>query len=196
MATPPKRQNPFEDSSLIHGMTAGRESLAKESVLDRQPTNQNYIYPTYFQFALSAMPKLEYFVTKVNLPGFGYDSPLEQQNRFTSIRHPANKVRFETFQLDFLVDEDMTNWLEISDWIRRSSVVDDHLDILENTKDHFCDGTLMITNSAMRPNVEVSFRNMFPISISGFDFDSTITELTPWTATAVFAYDFYEIKKL
>lgn len=194
MAT--ERINPFGNDSFLHGMTAGRESLARESVLDRQPSNQNYIYPTYFKFVLSALPKLEYFITKVNLPSFGYDSALEQNNRFTTIRHPANKVRFEDVELSFLVDEDMTNWLEISDWIRRSSVVDDHLDILDNTKDHFCEGSLIITNSAMQPNIEVSFRNMFPISISGFEFDSTITELTPWTSTVRFAYDFYEIKKL
>ncbi len=193
---PTDRKNPFGSGGFLHGMTAGRESLAKESILDRQPNNQNYIYPTYFKFVLSALPKLEYFITKVNLPSFGYDSALEQNNRFTTIRHPANKVRFEDVELSFLVDEDMTNWLEISNWIRRSSVVDDHLDILDNTKDHFCEGTLMITNSAMQPNVEVTFRNMFPISISGFEFDSTVTELTPWTATVRFAYDFYEIRKI
>ena len=196
MPTPQDRINPFAESDNIHGFTSGRESLAKESVLDRQPSNQNYIYPTYFQFAISALPNLEYYITKVNLPSFGYDSALEQLNRFTSIRHPANKVRFENVEISFLVDEDMKNWLEISDWIRRSSVVDDHLDILENTKDHFCEGTLMITNSAMRPNVEVVFRNMFPTSISGFEFDSSVTELTPWTATATFSYDFYEIRKI
>ena len=196
MATPPKRQNPFEGSNFIAGFTAGREGLAKESVLDRQPTSQNYIYPTYFQFVLSALPKMTYFTTKVNLPDFGYDDALTQDNRFASIRHPASKLGFQNVEVSFLVDEDMSNWREISDWIKRTSVVDDHFDIDPNTKDHFCDGTLIITNSSMRPNIEVTFRNMFPIRIGGFQFDSTVTELTPFETTATFAYDYYEVKKI
>ena len=190
------RSNPFEGNNLIHGFSSGREKLGKESVLDRQPTNQNYIYPTYFQFVLSALPKMTYFITKANLPDFGYDSALIQPNRFSSIKHPANKLGFQDLELSFLVDEDMSNWREISDWIKRTSVVDDHLDFDTSVKDHFCDGTLIITNSSMRPNVEVTFRNMFPTRINGFQFDSGITELTPFETTATFAYDYYEVRKI
>jgi len=164
--------------------------------ISRQPTNQNYIYPTYYRFVIKEMPNLEYFITKVNLPSFGYDSSIEQPNRFSLIKHPANKVVFSPLEIEFLVDEDMSNWLEINNWIRRTSVVDDHRDIAEDTTTHFTQGTLFITNSAMNPNIEVTFYNMFPISISGFEFDSQIQELTPWTSTVVFSYDYYDIEKL
>ena len=196
MTTPPKRQNPFEDSNFIHGFTAGRESLAKEYLLDRQPSSQNYIYPPYFQFSISALPQMNYFVTKTSLPDFGYDSALEQPNRFAQIKHPSSKLGFQNLEVSFLVDEDMGNWREISNWIKRTSVVDSHFDIDPNTKDHFCDGTLIITNSSMQPNIEVTFKNMFPIRISGFQFDSSVTELTPWESEVVFAYDYYEVKKI
>ena len=196
MATPPKRQNPFEGSNFVAGMTSGRESAAKESVLDRQPSSQNYIYPPYFQFIVAALPQMTYFTTKAALPDFGYDSALIQDNRFAQIKHPASKVGFANLDISFLVDEDMGNWREISDWIKRTTVVNDHFDIDPNDKDHFCDGTLIITNSAMQPNVEVTFRNMFPISITGFQFDSSVTELTPFESTATFAYDYYEVKKI
>jgi len=172
------------------------ETPTNIGALATQPDNQNYIYPTFFNFTIAEMPNLEYFVTKVTLPGFGYDSPLEQPNRFSLIKHPANKVVFSPLEMSFLVDENMENWLEISNWIRRTSVMDDHRDILEDTKKHFTQGTLFITNSAMNPNLEVTFYNMFPISVSGFEFDSQITDLTPWTANVTFAYDYYEIKKL
>lgn len=161
-----------------------------------QVSSQNYIYPTYYRFTIAELPKLEYSVKKVTLPSFGYDSPVDQVNRFTLLKHPANRVSFGPLELEFLVDEDMENWLEISNWIRRTSVVDDHMDIMENTKKHFTQGTLLITNSAMVPNLEVTFYNMFPISITGFQFDSSVTELTPWISTVNFAYDYYQIKKL
>jgi hypothetical protein len=164
--------------------------------IDNQPTNQNYIYPTYYKFVIKEMPQLEYFITKVTLPSFGYDSAIEQPNRFSLIRHPASKIVYAPLEMSFLVNEDMTNWLEISNWIRRTSVSDDHIDILDDTGEHFTQGTLFITNSAMNPNIEVTFYNMFPISVSGFEFDSQVTDLTPWTANVTFAYDYYDIKKL
>ena len=49
---------------------------------------------------------------------------------------------------------------------------------------------------AIWPQLVVLFKNMFPIRITGFQFDSSVTELTPYETTVTFAYDYYEIKKL
>jgi len=184
---------------VVFVVSQSRAEIEKEvpqTPITKQPTNQNYIYPTYYKFVIKEMPQLEYFITKVTLPSFGYDSAIEQPNRFSLIRHPASKIVYAPLEMSFLVNEDMTNWLEISNWIRRTSVSDDHIDILDDTGEHFTQGTLFITNSAMNPNIEVTFYNMFPISVSGFEFDSQITDLTPWTANVTFAYDYYDIKKL
>jgi hypothetical protein len=196
MPKPNENVNPHNTDNLLPGVPSSWEALSKQSVLDRQPTTQNYIYPTYFQFSIKRLPLMNYFVTKANLPDFGYDSPVEQFNRFTTIKHTANRVIFGGLSISFLVDEDMSNWREIQDWIKSTSVVDNHYDVDKNIKDHYSDATLMILNSAMQPNVEVTFKNVFPTAIAGFDFDSSVTELTPLESIATFAFDYYEIKKL
>ena len=196
MPEPNENVNPHNTDSLLPGILSSTEALAKQSALDRQPTTQNYIYPTYFRLDIKRLPLMSYFVTKANLPDFGYDSPVEQVNRFTTIKHTANRVIFGGLNVSFLVDEDLSNWREIQDWIKSTSVVDDYHDVDKNTKDHYTDATLMLLNSAMQPNLEVTFKNIFPISITGFEFSSNITELTPFESTVQFAYDHYEIKKL
>ena len=40
----------------------------------RQPTKQDYADPTKFKFSIVKLPKVEYFCTQVNLPGFSLDN--------------------------------------------------------------------------------------------------------------------------
>jgi hypothetical protein len=58
------------------------------------------------------------------------------------------------------------------------------------------DGTLTILNSSMHPNVEVIFRDMFPISISDANFTSTDTTVDYVTATVEFKYTYLTFNKL
>lgn len=188
--------NFFEQNNALHGTVSSVERLPGQSALDRQPTSQNYIYPTYFKFFMQRLPKMTYTVTKINLPQFGSDAAIEQDNRFTKIKHTPNRVSFANLEVSFLVDEDMSNWLEIYDWIKSTTLVDNHADFDPNVKDHYSDATLIITNSAMNPNVEVEFKSIFPISITGIDFDSGVTDLTAIQCTATFVYDYYTVRKL
>ena len=193
---PTNYDNFFEPNNALHGTRASIEILSGQSPLDRQPSNENFLYPTYFKFFMQRLPKMTYTVTKVNLPQFGSDAAVEQDNRFTKIKHTPNRVSFANLEVQFLVDEDMSNWLEIYDWIKSTSLVEDHVDFDDNIKDHYSDATLMITNSAMNPNVEVQFKSIFPISLTGIDFDSGVTDLTAVQCTATFVYDYYTVRKL
>ncbi len=184
----PNYTNPFEDRNSLHGVVSSIEALTGQSPIDRQPV-ENYIYPTYFKFFIQRLPKMTYTTTKANLPAFGYDSAFEQDNRFAKIKHTANRVAFANLEISFLVDENRGNWLEIYD-------VNDHKDFDENVNDHYSDATLMVTNSAMNPNVEVHFKNIFPISVTGLEFDSGVTDLNAMQATATFVYDYYTVRKL
>jgi len=168
----------------------------KQSVLNRQPVNQNFLYPTFFKFDLYRLPTVSYFTTKVNLPDFGFESVFEQPTRYIPVRHGPNRVAFATLEISFLVDEDMANWREIYNWIREVGVVEDNLNLNPKYGSLFSDATLMITNSAMNPNVQINFKNIFPISITGFQFDSSVTDPSPFETTATFSYDYYTVEKL
>lgn len=172
------------------------EEAVRRTALYRQPESENLLYPTQFTFSMNRLPKMSYFVNKVSVPDFGFESALDQTTRYVTVRHPGSKLSFANLELTFLVDENMENWRELKSWIESISLLDDFSRIDPNYKDHYSDGTLIVLTSAKNPNIEITFRNMFPISISGFEFDATATELTGFECRAVFAYDKYEIKKL
>ena len=54
-------------------------------------------------------------------------------------------------------------------------------------------GQLIVTTSNYATNFVVNFTNLFPISVSGLNFDATLSDQQYLTATAVFKYHSYTI---
>jgi hypothetical protein len=180
------------EGGILPGLTKGFELGKPPGAIQRQPDNVNYLFPNYFKFNLFRLPKMIYFVQKANLPQFGTDGNLIQPNRFVNAKHPNTKATFGDITLSFLVDEDMANYRELYNWMRTIYLIKHHKEFDSDIKNHFSDGSLHILNSAMLPKQEIRFHNMLPIQISGLDFDSSITDLTPLVADITFAYDYYE----
>ena len=180
------------NGSVVPGLTSGAENQNPQTRADGQPTDVNYLYQTFFRLQIPLFPKLNYFCQRVTLPGFGTSSPIDRPTRFASLKIPETRVTFDNLEVTFLVDKNLENWREIQNWMKRIYLVKDHNSILPNSKDHTTNANLILLNSAMNPNLRVQFNNLFPVSLTGFDFDSSVTDFTPFTATVTFAYDTYE----
>ena len=161
----------------------------------RQPSNTNFLLSTGFRFVLQRTPSLTYFCQSCNLPDFSF-AQIEQPTRFIPVKHPGRGYDYGDLQLGFLVDEDMVNYLEIYNWMRKIGTVEDHNEHLSKTSEHFSDASITILNSAMKPNLTVNFKNIFPKSLSGIDFNSTADDTEPILVQATFAYTSFEVEKL
>ena len=186
------QESPFNDGNQLPGYTQGAQNASPLSPVNRQPTSTNYLYQTFYKFQMRRLPKVNYFMQKVSLPDFASGGPIEQPTRFVSVKHPSKNVSFDNLTVEFLVDENLENWRELYDWMRTIYLVDDYKNFESETSTHFTEGSIMLLNSAMNVNKEIRFHNLLPISLSGIDFDSTDTDLSPRIATATFAFDFYE----
>ena len=167
------QSSPFNDGNQLPGYTQGAQNANPLSPINRQPTTTNYLQ-------------------KVSLPDFSSGGPIEQPTRFVPVKHPNKNVTFDNLSIEFLVDENLENWRELYDWMRTIYLVDDYKNFESETSTHFTEGSILLLNSAMNVNKEIRFHNLLPISLSGIDFDSTDTDLSPRIATATFAFDFYE----
>lgn len=178
----------------------------------RQIENRNYLSPTGFYFTVNRIPKASYFGYKVNVPGLNLGVAM-QPNYLTDIPRPGEKIIFEDLTLEFLVDEDLQNYLEIQHWMRGIGFPESlqeiydfqHEDIpqnypgttaYENELNLYSDGTLAIYNSVDTPNYKVVFENMFPYNLSPLQFDAQITDIQYLTATVDFKYTIYNIEKI
>lgn len=186
------QESPFNNGNQLPGYTQGAQNANPLSPINRQPTSTNYLYQTFYKFQMRRLPKVNYFMQKVSLPDFASGGPIEQPTRFVSVKHPSRNVSFDNLSIEFLVDENLENWRELYDWMRTIYLVDDYRKFESETSTHFTEGSILLLNSAMNVNKEIRFHNLLPISLSGIDFDSTDTDLSPRIATATFAFDFYE----
>ena len=190
------------------------------SGLSRQPTQLDYASPTQFKFSMIKLPKVEYFCTKVELPGISLGEST-QETRFKDIPIPGDKLTYEDLTMSFMVDENLENYREIHGWMTGLGFPKDtsqfralqgaSADRYPTTSDVglnkelgqikkavqddgglYSDATLFVLSSKNNANLEIRFRDIYPISLSGLDYNQQETDIQYLTASVTFAYKIYE----
>ncbi len=179
-----------------------------KKALNNQIQNRNYLAPTGFQFNVSRAPKVTYFGNQVNIPSLTLGIA-NQPSYLKDIPRPGEKIDFEDLTLTFLVDEDLTNYMEIQNWIRGIGFPesldqiydfqqDDTLTVMNKALRNqginlYSDGSLLILNNVNLPKFKVTFDGMFPYYLSTLTFDATQSDLEYFTAQVSFKYNIYNI---
>lgn len=150
-------------------------------------TSINTLQPANFTMLFDKIPNTEFHVRQVPLPtitlgveSLGYpDVPLHV---------PSDIVSFEPFSILFVVDETLTNWLEILNWMLEFRYK--NLDWDDMTSD----ATLLLKDGDLKVVREFTYENCFPITLS--EVTLSYTDETPeYLCSAVFQYDkFTEVK--
>ena len=171
-------------------------------------TNRNFLSPVGFKFALKRTPGVAYFCNEANIPDMSL-SIAEQPTYLRDIPLPGDKIDFGDLSLRFMVDEDLTNYMEIQNWIRGLGYperVSEYQDLekkayIQQTfgkkrQDIYSDGTLQILSNNLVPKFQVIFDDLFPYSISTVTFDATDTDIEYFTAEVSFKYTLYTLTNL
>ena len=108
----------------------------------------------------------------------------------------GGKISYGDLTVSFLVDENLQNWQEIYEWMLTLGTSYDPRFPEADEKKKYSNATLSVLNSAMRPKFEVEFNNIFPVSLGGIDFDSSVSSMDAFVVDVTFAYDYYEIRPL
>ena len=170
--------------------------------------NRNFLSPTGFKFALKKSPGVAFFCNEANIPDLNLGIAV-QPSYLKDIDRPGDKIQFGDLNIRFLVDEDLTNFMEIQNWIRglgypeslkesydlqKSGIV--KVGPKDGEEDIFSDGTLQILSSNLIPKFQVKFEGLFPYSLTTMTFDATDTDIEYFTAEASFKYTIYSITNL
>jgi len=176
----------------------------KKSIVG-QIENRNFLVPTGFNFILNRAPKVSYFGSSVEIPSMSL-GVANFANYLKDIPLPGDKMEFSDFNLNFLVDENLENYMEIQHWMRGLGFPESLKEIYDYQKESpdikqpdksqlnlYSDGTLTILDSNMRPKFKVIFENMFPYNLTTLEFDARQTDLEYFTAEVSFKYTIYNI---
>ena len=117
-------------------------------------------------------------------------------------------VQYGQLTLDFIVDEDLRNYMEIHNWIRALGTPQDYQDRKDwNDRYRFdqraltddakwSDATLQVLNNNNIVNFDVIFQSLWPVSLSTVPFDVTGTDNDFLTATVTFNYSVFEVRNV
>jgi len=169
-----------------------------------QPSNKNFLSPNGFKFSIKKLPNVNFFVQSVNIPSFNLGT-VDVENPFIKIPFPGDKLTYGQLNVTFKIDEDLSNYLELYNWLigigypdnfgQRRSIEPPNIN-LASGDGVYTDASLVITTSKMNSNFEVTFKDAYPINLSELQFDSTITDIDYITCTATFAYRIFTISQL
>ena len=191
----------------------------EQSPISRQPTKLDYSSPTQFKFSINQLPKVEFFTTAANLPGINLGDAIFP-TPYKEIPVMGDTLTYENLSITFIVDEFLENYISMHEWLTaigfpknrdqfanfrantsNSPVerVGQSVDLVQpptTARGLFGDATLTILSNKNNPLVEVRFRDVYPASLSGLDYNQNATDVEYLTATCDFKYTLYEIVTL
>ena len=178
--------------------------MAYKSDISKSILNRNN-----FKLLIDKVPTVEYYVRTCNIPGVQFSEAVQAAGVGIDAFFPGDKASFDTLEVSFIVDEDLTNFQEIYDWIdsivpiSNSKNFETYTDTaktktnilasVDNDQNQYSDITLVINTNKNIPNRFIRFHDAFPISLGSIELESG-ADAEPAICTVSFRFTFYEIK--
>ena len=175
-------------------------------------SNLNFLTPSQFVFTMQRLEGVAFTCQTANIPNISMSSSM-QMTRMKDTPLPGDTLVFGDMLITFLIDENMINFKALQDWMVQITADLDTNDYnayinrqaefptarsatLKPIAPTMTDATMSITDSNNKVNIEVRFKDLFPTSLEAIQFDITDTTMPYLTASASFAFSYYEIVKL
>ena len=161
----------------------------------------NYLRPNAFRFSIDMLPGVAYTCQSANLPSVQLGIAMQP-------------TPFIDIPIRFLISEDMSNYLEIYQWLVALGFPNDYnqykgftnerlnrFPFVQDSKGRptavsYADGTLTILDSNNIPKTNLRFKDMFPTSVEALDFDITSASVEYFVGIASFKYKSFDIEAL
>jgi hypothetical protein len=163
---------------------------------EKLTSNLNYLQPTGFKVIIdrTRYPNLEYFVQSVSHPGASL-TPIELPvRRITSVPLAGDKMTFSEVGFDIIVDENMTSYKEMYDWMTR--IVNEgqvSAGERDTKKPTYADITLSVLSSHNNTVQKIRYLDCVPTTLGAIEFQSTSGDTTFVTFNASFRFSQFEI---
>jgi hypothetical protein len=157
-----------------------------------KPENTNFLQPTKYVLTFPEVPDMIYFCQKANIPGVSLGQAIQETPNL-DLFHSGTKISYNTFDVTFLVNEDLSAWTTIYNWMKDlSSVEASYAKRKEGKKQ----AVLTVMSNQNNPKLRVKLMDLFPLSLSDLEFDTTLSAEEHITATVSFRYDWFELEQM
>ena len=143
------------------------------------PSNINPLSPTGFRLTIDKIAGVTYFCQEANIPSMDLPS-IEVGTPFSTSYVPGEIISFGELTVQFIIDENMTNYKAIYDWIVGLGFPQNYeqfhsfagtsnkvgIPSFGNNMGNYSDGTLEILGSNNIAVQKIKFVNLYPVTIS------------------------------
>lgn len=109
------------------------------------------------------LPTVNFFLQKVVLPDIRVNE-VKQRTRFVDPNEIGEKVNYEPFTVNFMVDKYMKNWNEIFDWMKKMTVQGSNVGMVD-------DAILIVGGKHT-----VKFVGSWPMALTRIEYDATLPQ--------------------
>jgi hypothetical protein len=156
--------------------------------------NVNPLASNGFQFTINKIPEISYFSTNVNLPDISLPA-IEASNSFSKIYETGDTLDYSDFTVNFIVDEDLGNYLAIYKWMVGLGFPENYTQFnnvqLDDPLNESSDGALHILSSSNNIIRTILFHDMRPVFLGGWEMNTTSTDVEYITCSATFRYHIF-----
>lgn len=159
---------------------------------------QNFLSPIGFRFTIKRLPNVEFFIQGATVPGINM-SPTLSATPFKTLRFAGDKLEHETFTVTVRLDEYMESYNEIFNWmvgLTKPDSFDQYKNLKGSDNGLYSDASLIILDSKGNPGIEVHYKDVFPVSLSTINFDTTQTDVNYATCDITFEHNGHTVKKI
>lgn len=160
-----------------------------------------------YQFSLVKFPEISFMLQSAEIPSMSLGVSI-----LSSSVHdypvPGESLSYADFTCSFIVDEKLSNYMAIYEWIVGLGYPENHQmyrDLLANSKNQASlselaksatDGVLTILGNNNLPVAQAHFRDAFPTQLGAIEFRSTNSDSEPIIANVTFAYSYYTMSTI
>ena len=173
------------------------------------PSELDYMRPNGFKFLVHNIPNVSFFCQSANIPDVTL-GVVTQATPLIDFPLPGEKITFGELNIRFLIQENMANYNEIYNWMRGlgspesseeyTNYVQSQIyrfpgkTVVNATAALTSEASLFILNSNNIPFIKIVFQEVFPVALSGLDFDLGNSEY--FQGLASFRYRQYKIESI
>ena len=174
----------------------------QKGALSSNPQTFNFLSPLNFTFILKRAPNTNYNIHLINIPSLTLPQAIEPTS-ILALPKPGDHMEFSPLIVQFKVDENFNNYLEIWKWLMALGRIPNPVAFksLENKpywtgQSETSEIMLTILDSSRNVNIVLNYHDCFPVTLSELIFDVQLRDVDFITATCQFAYSYFEIEQI
>jgi hypothetical protein len=167
------------------------------------PNNINALTPNGFNFSITKLPEVSFFCQRVLIPSISLPT-VDQLNPFINRPIPGEIMSFSELTVQFLIDENMSNYKSIFRWMVALGFPESHEQyksfmgnqdstVYSELARNYSDATVGVLDAQNNITNSFKFYDIFPIALDPIQLESTAMDVNYVIGSATFKYSYFTI---